>query len=752
MNQEFSVLFGDFIDPVNGTADAVTAKINDQIAGQVGISRELLDRLSGVIERVVAKSIQEASRASETILQRSLREAFEAVENANSTTSNIANRALADSQNILDEARKLIADQEQSILEQLAGSLDDTIRTITGIETNIEGFIEDRVQPAVDRATEALERVAGLGTAFTQGVDKLTADLGLPLFGKLDLLTDALSAGISGIGTRMFEELAPDLRERIDGVLRFLEEDPDIPDEIKQLTAPGLLPLAAVGGILAAVAIPMIISNLVAPVLDPFVQKLRQRIMAKVQPTLVPPSDLARGEWRGLVEGGRVELHGQRQGFTSEDLDLIRELVKVRPGTLDVIDYWRREIVDEPSLDTELRLLGWTSDWIAILKEAAFPPPGVQDLITMAVREVFTPEIAERFGQFEDLPQPFIDNARRVGLSEMWARNFWAAHWRLPSVQQGFEALHRTTTNSLDPETDTITLPSGETIQTVIGTTTLDLLLRSSDVMPFWRPMLRQIAFRPFTRVDVRRMHKVGVLSEDDVMRSYLDLGYDATKAGQLTAFTLALNAPQEDAVAVRERDLTKGDIIGLLNDGLLTPEEANDSLMELGFDEAESDLLVQRELTQEAARERRTDISLVVGQAKSREITFDMAMDRLNELNLTQRELAKAGLDVSRSFEVRTRKPALAPLVDWLNLGLTNIEQHIEELRGLSFSDRHIFNMLIQLGIDFDDERQKELRAALRGMSISEEDIERGFAIIQEKRSQAEELAEEELENDDEP
>lgn len=752
MNQEFRAMFGEFIDPVNGTVETVTAKIRDPVSGTIGLSREILDQLADVIRRTVQTSVLKASQSAEDKLRQIVSESLNRIESANSTVAFIGQVRIDESRTILEEARQLIESQTLSIAETLAQTLDSVIFEVTGIESTIQDFTSDVIQPAVDRATEALERVAGLGAAFTVGVDKLIGELGLPLIGELAVLKDALELGISSIGTKMFEGLAPDLIQRIDPILRLMEDDPDVPDEIKALTAPGLLPLAAVGGVLAAVAIPMIISNLVSGAVQPFMEKMRQRIMAKAQPTLIPPADLLRGEFRGIVEPERVILHSQRQGFTTEDIDVIRELVKVRPGTLDLIDYWRRELIDEDGLDTELRLLGWTSDWVAVLKEAAFPPPGVQDLITMAVREVFTPEIAERFGQFEDLPQEFVDNARRVGLSELWASRFWAAHWRLPSVQQGFEALHRTTEQSSDPDTDTITLPSGKTIQTVIGTSTLDLLLKSSDVMPFWRPLLRQIAFRPFTRVDVRRMHKVGVLNEDDVMRSYLDLGYDPTKAAQLTAFTLTLNEPKEDVVAVRERDLSKADIIGLLNDGLLDVDGARAALVELGFDEDESDLLVQRELTQEAARERRADIALVVGQAQSREITFDMAMDRLGKLNLTQRELAKAGLAVTRSFEVRTRKPTQAFLKDWLNMGLLTIAEHIEELRGLSFSDRHIFNFMIQIGQDFDTKQQAELRTALRDINIAEEEIDRGFAIIKETRQEAEDQAEEELEDDDEP
>ncbi|GAI59226.1 unnamed protein product, partial [marine sediment metagenome] len=39
-----------------------------------------------------------------------------------------------------------------------------------------------------------------------------------------------------------------------------------------------------------------------------------------------------------------------------------------------------------------------------LYKELAYQIPPVADIITMAVREAFTPDIAARFGQYQDFP------------------------------------------------------------------------------------------------------------------------------------------------------------------------------------------------------------------------------------------------------------------------------------------------------------------------------------------------------------
>jgi len=135
----------------------------------------------------------------------------------------------------------------------------------------------------------------------------------------------------------------------------------------------------------------------------------------------------------------------------------------------------------------------------------------------MAVREAFSPETARRFGQYEDFPKDFGLYAAQQGLSEEWAQRYWAAHWGLPSITQGFNMLHRG----------------------IIEHDDLTLLLKAQDVMPFWREKLVQMAYKPITRVDVRRMYKEGVLDEKDVFEAYLAIGYSDQNAQRMTEFTV---------------------------------------------------------------------------------------------------------------------------------------------------------------------------------------------------------------------
>lgn len=197
-------------------------------------------------------------------------------------------------------------------------------------------------------------------------------------------------------------------------------------------------------------------------------------------------------------------------------LDYVNAIL-TKPASEDIIAYELRRDPSLSNLDTELRRIGIHPNYNHLYKELAYQIPPVADIITMAVREAFTPAIAARFGQYEDLPSEFVEWVGKKGLSREWAERYWAAHWSLPSPQQGFEMLHRG----------------------VIGEADLNMLMRALDIMPFWRDKLTQIAYRPLSRVDVRRMFALGVLDVSSVRKAYTDIGYNDYNADLMTQFTI---------------------------------------------------------------------------------------------------------------------------------------------------------------------------------------------------------------------
>jgi len=272
--------------------------------------------------------------------------------------------------------------------------------------------------------------------------------------------------------------------------------------------------------------------------------------------------------------------------------------------------YLRGEI-DESTHDKLLASHGFPDEHIAYAKKLYEIIPPVSDIITMAVREAFSPEIAERFGQYEDFPEEFAEWAEKQGLTREWALRYWAAHWALPSVMQGYEMLHRG----------------------IITEEELKLLMRALDIMPFWRDKLIQMSYSPFTRVDVRRMYRDGVIDREDVKRTYLDLGYDDWHAEKLTEWTIT------EALS-EERKLCRSLIEGLYRRRIFTREEAKEALIAVKYREEVAEAILAKVDYDIEYKYKNRIISAVKKQYIRGIIDENQAITKLGRANLLATEI----------------------------------------------------------------------------------------------------------------
>ena len=240
------------------------------------------------------------------------------------------------------------------------------------------------------------------------------------------------------------------------------------------------------------------------------------------------------------------------------------DAVLTKPASIDIVNFELRQDNDLTNLPTQLKKIGIHPEFVDVYKTLAAQIPPVADIITMAVREAFTPDIAARFGQYEDFPDELAVWAGRKGLSEDWAKRYWAAHWNLPSPQQGFEMLHRG----------------------VINVDELNMLLRALDVMPFWRDKLTAIAYRRLTRVDIRRMYKTGVLTETQVFEAYREHGYSETNAERMTEFTI------KQTLATLSK-FTSGDIVKAFTGRMINRGTAVSLLQDIGISREDSGFII---------------------------------------------------------------------------------------------------------------------------------------------------------------
>jgi hypothetical protein len=276
---------------------------------------------------------------------------------------------------------------------------------------------------------------------------------------------------------------------------------------------------------------------------------------------LLMPFMVASAMYGALGAFGPVYWEGPKQ-------ELLRKIGPTLLTTDDVYDAWNRKFITEATAIDQLKRRGYAGEVLTAMQKLRYRLPPLSDVTRMAVREVFSPS-RQALQLDADYPGDALTQAGLgLGLEEVWTRNYWAAHWDLPSPTQGYEMLHRNVINPAD----------------------LDALLKALDYSPAWRGKLAQISYRPLTRVDIRRMYAARVLTETEVKRAYLDLGYNDINATRITEFTKRNYAPQDATAGTVNRELTASLIRESYRRHVITRDDAAARLIDIGYDGEETE------------------------------------------------------------------------------------------------------------------------------------------------------------------
>lgn len=383
-----------------------------------------------------------------------------------------------------------------------------------------------------------------------------------------------------------------------------------------------------------------------------------QHVFKKTKPNLTPLDLAILARYKDPTVKPEIDEILARLGFSDKQQELIWTAVEERLPPEEARLAFLREIISEDELDEVLRSHKLSLPDIKTIKELYQIIPPVSDLITMAVREVFTPEIVERFGQMEDFPADFAAWSEKQGLSTFWARAYWASHWALPSTMQGFEMLHRR----------------------VISDDDLDLLLRALDVMPFWRDKLKAISYRPLTRVDVRRMYALGVIDEDGVYNSYRDIGYNDDNAKLMTDFTIAYTTE-------REKELTKTDITSLFKRRVLEFDAAQIMLMDIGYSETNAGLILARAAYEESSTRKKEQIKYIKNAYVAGKISETESLNRLGKLDLPAAEISDLIESWTLARESKVKSLTLDNIKAFFQANIISVDELRTELNEIGYN-----------------------------------------------------------------
>lgn len=469
--------------------------------------------------------------------------------------------------------------------------------------SNAAGYaVGGAIQPALEPYTRDLVSAAW---AAHKSMPLSPADAAEAVIRGLMSETDAaFEAASNGIGEERF------------GVLQGLAGDPPGPDELLELWNRGALSEADVDHGLRQGRLR---NEWIGPV-----KQLRRALLSA--------GELAAAVVQGVTDAESAAAYATSLGIQREDFDRLVRLAGNPPGGEQLLDLWNRGAIAEADVDRGLRQSHLKPEWVGPVKELRNVLPSVSDLVRFAVREVYSPDVVAKFGQDQDFPAAFATEAAKRGLSREHAEQYWAAHWNLPSPTQGFEMFHRE----------------------LIDQAELELLLRTLDVMPFWRDRLIKLNYRVPGRIDTRRMLQEGVITEAEATANYRHLGYDAVNAARLVQLA-------KTATAGGARAQTAANLRTEFEGYYINEAQLRRGLQTLGYAPAEVDLQVH---LGDASRvgSARTKVVTAVERAFVRSlVTEETARQRLAEVHVDGAAIdTLIGLwQIERAVTIATLTPA---------------------------------------------------------------------------------------------
>lgn len=319
--------------------------------------------------------------------------------------------------------------------------------------------------------------------------------------------------------------------------------------------------------------------QLSSALLAPWGRLLNYRLDRGAKSARLDPMACIAGNWRSPEGAALFTSDLSDQGYNTDRTMYLTKLSRPRLDVQDWLHLKLRGVVSDNDYRDELTRKGFLPEDISKTIELGKIIPSISDLVAMAVKEGFDDTTSARFGYDNEYPSEVEQWAGKQGLDPIWVKRYWRAHWQLPSVTLAYEMLHR--------------LRPGET-DTPFTDADMDLLLKAADYPTFWRSRMKKVSYNPYTRVDIRRMYKLGILTRDQVKKAYMDDGYDSQHAENLTAFTVMYETESGASKLDGYQDLSLSLAKQMYKLGIIDKTTFRDHILKLQYVPEVADLIIE--------------------------------------------------------------------------------------------------------------------------------------------------------------
>lgn len=380
---------------------------------------------------------------------------------------------------------------------------------------------------------------------------------------------------------------------------------------------------------------------------------------------------------RGIIDEKEARDHLSNLGYGVIDgKDFAGWLIEASKRLLTaeelLIAKWRG-IITEDEYYSGMAKLGFDKENASKFEEVRKYYPSPTDFIRFAVREVFNPEIVQEYGLDDEFPENIVPFIEKAGMDEETLKWYWRAHWELPSPTQAYEFLHRLNPEVLSVRGDAYKEIGLDPEKLKFTLDDLRNLLKTADYPPIWRDRLTAISFSPLTRVDLRRIYEMGLITDEEALARLMEYGYTRKDA------ELLLEWFKLEKVGA-ERDLTKTEVLNAYLMGLMTQETAKSYLKQLGYSDEEADFLITLYKQKDENKLLDEQINTLKELYANGVINDEELEAGLDSLNLPEAKKRWELLKAQRERLRRIRMPTISEIQRWLRKGIIKREE-AEEL-----------------------------------------------------------------------
>lgn len=378
----------------------------------------------------------------------------------------------------------------------------------------------------------------------------------------------------------------------------------------------------------------------------------------------------------------------------------------------DAVQALFRGIQTEEDLRENLAKRGYHPTEIDAFIEVsrAFPP--LVDMIRFADFGAFDPTIIEMWREYYDAPGWIVEPLSKLGLTVEWINKYWFSHWRQPGRFELGE-MHR---------------------RGLIDDTIVRNAYLTQGFSAFWQDNLLELVKEPWTRVDVRRMWEMRIISEERLRKAYHALGYyDEWLEGMVlwtkvyVAFPdlmarytkgwinledvkselRALGMPEERIEEMIEtkvkkaaetlpegeesREFTKSEILDGYRRRMFSEEETRDMLTGLNYGPEQVSFYIDREDLKREQEYKDAFVKRYKTLYVEGVMPWPDVAEALSIVGLTEAEISelKPLWEAEKLWKVA--RPTRANLDKFLKEGVIDETTYRDEMRGMGYSDRYI-------------------------------------------------------------